>query len=223
MSLLKNTKNVSKNNLTLEHLFLFKNHLGSRSSFRNRNTDEYIFGQDTLSNTIFNIEKILTLLRRALNFISTIKKENKQILFVGTGMKSRKLAKFVGNSTNQPYVQTRWVKGLLTNWENISSSVKFYNLFLKRLDLSKKAEQKLKQTFDGIQSLNELPAAVFVIDLDYDFEVVAEAQKLNIPVIAIIDNNSKIINKIDYPILSNTGSVLPLFLIISLVVEILKK
>ena len=58
MSLLKNTKNVSKNNLTLEHLFLFKNHLGSRSSFRNRNTDEYIFGQDTLSNTIFNIEKI---------------------------------------------------------------------------------------------------------------------------------------------------------------------
>ena len=223
MSLLKNTKNVSKNNLTLEHLFLFKNHLGSRSSFRNRNTDEYIFGQDNLSNTIFNIEKMLILLRRALNFISNIKKENKQILFVGTGSKSRKLTKFAGNSTNQPYVQTRWVKGLLTNWENISSSVKFYNLFLKRLDLSKKAEQKLKQTFDGIQSLNELPAAVFVIDLDYDFEVVAEAQKLNIPVIAIIDNNSKIIKKIDYPILSNTGSVLPLFLIISLVIDILKK
>ena len=56
-----------------------------------------------------------------------------------------------------------------------------------------------------------------------DFEVVAEANKLNIPVIAIIDNNSKIINKIDYPILSNTGSVLPLFLVISLVIETFKK
>ena len=223
MSLLKNTKGVSKNNLTLEHLLLFKNHLGSRSSFRNRDIDEYIFGKDTLSNTIFNVEKTLVLLRRALNFLALVKKSNKQILFVGTGVKSRKLTKFVGKSTSQPFVQTRWVKGLLTNWESISSTVKFYNLFLKRLDLSKKAEQKLKQTFEGIHSLKELPAAVFVIDLDYDFEVVAEAKKLNIPVIAIADNNCKIIDKIDYPILSNTGSVLPLFLIISLVVKTLKK
>jgi small subunit ribosomal protein S2 len=223
MALLKNTKKVTKNNLLLEHLFLFKNHLGSRSSFRNRNIDEYIFGEDTLSNTIFNVEKTLVLFRRALNFLLLIKKENKQILFVGTGPKTRKLTKFVGMSTNQPYVQTRWVKGLLTNWESISSSVKFYNLFLKRLDLSKKAEQKLKQTFEGIHSLKELPAAVFVIDLDHDFEVVAEAKKLNIPVISIVDNNCKIMDKIDYPILSNTGSVLPLFLIISLVVETLKK
>jgi len=223
MSLLKNTKNVTKNTLILEHLFLFKNHLGSRSSFRNRNIDEYVFGEDVLSNTIFNVEKTLILFRRALNFISLIKKENKQILFVGTGAKAQKLTKFVGKSTGHPYVQTRWVKGLLTNWESISSSVKFYNLFLKRLDLSKKAKQKLKQTFEGIHSLKELPAAVFVIDLDYDFEVVAEAKKLNIPVISIVDNNCKIINKIDYPILSNTGSVLPLFLIISLVIETLKK
>ena len=74
MSLLKNTKNVTKNTLILEHLFLFKNHLGSRSSFRNRNIDEYVFGEDVLSNTIFNVEKTLILFRRALNFISLIKK-----------------------------------------------------------------------------------------------------------------------------------------------------
>ena len=223
MAILKAKKKVNKNNLALEHLLLFKNHLGSRFSFRNKNVDEYIFGVDSLSNTIFNVEKTLVLLRRALTFISLIKKENKQILFVGTGLKARKLTKYVGESTNQPYVNTRWVKGLLTNWESISSSVKFYNLFLKRLNLSKKAGQKLTQTFEGLSSLKELPAVIFVIDLDYDFEVVAEANKLNIPVIAIIDNNSKIINKIDYPILSNTGSVLPLFLVISLVIETFKK
>lgn len=223
MALLNKTKRFSKDNLSLEHLLLFKNHLGSRFSFRNKNIDEYIFGVDSLSNTIFNVEKTLVLLRRALNFISLINDKNNNILFVGTGLKVSKLTKYLGESTNQPYVNTRWVKGLLTNWESISSSVKFYNLFQKRLNLSKKASQKLTQTFEGIRSLNSLPAAVFVIDLESDFEVVSEAKKLNIPVIAIVDNNSKIINKIDYPILSNTGSILPLFLVISLVIETLKK
>jgi small subunit ribosomal protein S2 len=223
MSILKVKKKINKNNVALEHLLLFKNHLGSRFSFRNTSVDEYIFGVDSTSNTVFNIEKTLTLLKRALNFLSLIKKENKQILFVGTGLKVRKLAKFVGKSTNEPYVNMRWVKGLLTNWESISSSVKFYDLFLKRLDLTNKSEQKLKQTFQGLRSLKELPSAIFVIDLEYDHEVVYEAKKLNIPIVAIVDNNCKFIDKIDYPILSNTGSILPFYLIMSLVIETLKK
>jgi small subunit ribosomal protein S2 len=223
MAILKAKKKVNKNNLALEHLLLFKNHLGSRFSFRNPSMDEFLFGVDSTSNTIFNVEKTITLLKRALSFLSLIKKNNKQILFVGTGLKIRKLAKFAGKSTNQPYVNMRWVKGLLTNWESISSSVKFYDLFLKRLDLTKKSEQKLRQTFEGIRSLKELPAVIFIIDLEYDFEVVVEAKKLNIPVVAIVDNNCKHIDLIDYPILSNTGSILPFYLIISLVIETLKK
>ena len=75
MALLNKTKSFSKDNLSLEHLLLFKNHLGSRFSFRNKNVDEYIFGVDSLSNTIFNVEKTLVLLRRALTFISLIKKD----------------------------------------------------------------------------------------------------------------------------------------------------
>ena len=223
MSLLKNKKSISKTNLSLEHLLLFKNHLGSRLSFRNRDLDEYVFGRDSLSNTILNVEKTFALLKRALNFLTLLNENKKQILIVGTGIKSRKLTKYLGESIDQPYVQTRWVKGLLTNWESISSSVKFYNLFLKRLDLSKKSGQKLKKTFEGIKSLKSLPSAIFIIDLDYDVEAVLEANRLNIPVIAIVDNNSKILDKIDYPILSNTGSILPLFLIISLALEALKK
>ena len=222
MAILKSRKKINKNNIALEHLLLFKNHLGSRFSFRNNLMDEYTFGVDSTSNTIFNIEKTLVLLKRALNFLSSIKKENKQILFVGTGLKVRKLTKFVGKSINEPYVNMRWVKGLLTNWESLSSSIKFYDLFLKRLDLTSKSEQKLKQTFQGLRSLKELPSVIFIIDLENDFEVVSEAKKLNIPIVAIIDNNSKFINQIDYPILSNTGSILPFYLIISLVIETLK-
>ena len=223
MSILKVKKKINKNNVALEHLLLFKNHLGSRFSFRNTSVDEYIFGVDSTSNTVFNIEKTLTLLKRALNFLSLIKKENKQILFVGTGLQVRKLTKFVAKSTNEPYVNMRWFKGLLTNWESSSSSVKFYDLFLKRLDLTNKSEQKLKQTFQGLRSLKELPSAIFVIDLEYYHEVVYEAKKLNIPIVAIVDNNCKFIDKIDYPILSNTGSILPFYLIMSLVIETLKK
>lgn len=223
MAIIKTKNNLTKENLSLKHLLLFKNHLGSRLSFRNPAIDEYIFGADFTSNTIFNIEKTLPLLKRALNFLSLVNKEKKQILFVGTNPKIRKLTKLVGKTTNQPFSNIRWVKGLLTNWESISSSVKFYKLFLKRLDLTKKSEQKLKQTYEGLSFLKGLPAAIFIIDLEHDFEVVIEAKKLNIPIIAIVDNNRKNIDYIDYPIFSNTGSILPLYLIISLVIETLKK
>ena len=80
MAILKSRKKINKNNIALEHLLLFKNPLGSRFSFRNNLMDEYTFGVDSTSNIIFNIEKTLVLLKRALNFLF-IKKGNKQILF----------------------------------------------------------------------------------------------------------------------------------------------
>jgi len=221
MALLK-TK-ISHKNLKIENLFSFKNHLGIRSSFRNKALDEFIYGIDSTSNTVYNIERTLILLRRALSFLSKIRMGNKQILFVGTSIKSRKLTKFVGEMTKSPYVQRRWTKGFLTNWESISSSIKFYNLFLKKLTLSKKGEYNLRQEFEGLSSLTGLPSVLFFLDLNVDYEVVNEAKKLNIPIVAIVDNNYAYIDKIDYPIISNTSSTLPLFLIISLVTEVLKK
>lgn len=221
MALLK-TK-ISSKTLHTDHLFSFKNHLGVRSSFRSKSLDEYIHSIDSTSNTIYNVERTLVLLRRVLSFLSTMKKENKQILFVGTSIKSRRLTKFIGKSTGSPYVQRRWTKGFLTNWESISSSIKFFNLFLKKLSLSKKGEYNIRQEFEGLSNLKELPSAIFFLDLNVDFEIINEAQKLNIPIIAIVDNNYSSVSKIDYPIVSNTSSTLPLFLIISLVIDILKK
>ena len=217
------TKKITKNNLKSDYLLSFKTHLGSRSPFRNRDLDEYVFGFDTLSTTIFNLDKTLVCLKRALQFLTLLKQANKPILFVGTSLKARKITKYVALATEQPYVDRRWVKGSLTNWETISSSIKFYQLFLKKLNLTKKASSSLQQTYGGLDKLTELPAAIFIIDLDTDYLVAEEASKLNIPVISIIDNNSMLIKKVDYPILSNTSSVLPLFFIISLVLKALKK
>ena len=89
-----------------------------------------------------------------------------KILFIGTSLKSRRLTKFIGKSTQNPYVQHRWTKGFLTNWESISTSIKFFNLFLKKLSLSKKGEYNIRQEFEGLSTLKELPSALFFIDLN---------------------------------------------------------
>jgi len=221
MPLLK--KEISTGNLKTKHLYFFKNYLGSSVAFSNNNLNEYLLGIDAGSNSVYNLEKTLVLLKRALNFLSLLKEEKGTVLIVGTSLKSQKLVKLVGESTMNPYVHRRWIKGLLTNWENISSSIKFFNLFLKKLKLTKKRESKLNETYDGLKSLKSLPDALLFLDLDSNNEVINEARKLNIPIIAIVDNSYKSIEKIDYPIFSNTSSTLPLFLIISLITQVLKK
>jgi small subunit ribosomal protein S2 len=220
MALISN--NVSKDFLTKKYLLNFQTHLGSRKLFRNSDLDEYLYGFDNLSNSVFNVEKTLVSFKRALNFLSILYTNKKTILFIGTGAKSKKLVKILGVKLKQPYVQTRWIRGLLTNWENISSSIKFFRLFQKKLQLSKKSKIRLDQTFQGLASLNELPAAIFLFDSHINSEIIKEARRLNIPVIAIIDNRTSMLSHIDYPIFTNTDSVLSLSMITTLVLRFLK-
>lgn len=215
-------KNRSKDFLTKDYLFSFQTHLGSRKVFRNSELDEFVYGFDNLSNSVFNVDKTLVALKRALTFLRLLTNNNKTILFVGTGLKARKLVKILGVPLNQPYVQTRWIKGLLTNWENISSSVKFFKLFQKKLQLSRKSKTKLDQTYQGLSLLNELPAAIFLFDSHLNNEIIKESRRLNIPVIAVIDNRTTNIESIDYPIFINTESVLSLSLVTSLVLRTLR-
>jgi small subunit ribosomal protein S2 len=178
---------------------------------------------DPTKSSIYNLDKTIVLLKRALNFLVQLKKQKGLLLVISTSLKSQRLVKYIGESTSSPYIQRRWIKGLLTNWENISSSIKFLNIFFKKLHLTKKRESKLVQTYGGLRNLSRLPDAVLFLDLDSNKEALNEAKRLNIPVIAIVDNHYKHIELIDYPILSNTGTTLPLFLIVSLIIETLKK
>ena len=213
-------KTITKDFLTKKYLLSFQTHFGSRQLFRNSELDEFIYGFDGLSNSIYNIEKTMVAFKRALQFLSLLSSNNKTILFVGTDIKTKKLVKTLSTSLNQPYIHTRWIKGLLTNWENISSSVKFYRLFQKKLQLSKKS--KLELTFQGLSLLTELPSAIFLFDSHLNKEIIKEAKRLNIPVIAVINNKTLISNDIDYPIYTNTDSVLSLSLITTLILRALK-
>ena len=218
MSILKSfsKKNFSKNQITFNHLFSQKSHLGTTLKKRDPKMDEFLIGFNNSNDTIFNLELVISMIRRSFSFMKLLLLKKKHILIVGTGFKFRPLTKFLAQSLHQPYVAGRWPKGLLTNWENLSPSIKLYGLYLKKLLLSNKQKINLETCFSGLQVMKSLPSAIFILDLSSNQDVIDEARRLNIPIIAIIENNSKYINYIDYPIPVNGASVLTVSLLCSL-------
>ena len=224
MSLLtKNVKKkISNSNITIEYLTNFKTHLGTKISIRKPDVDEYAYGLNSSKNIILNSEISLVLLKRTLNFLRVLERKNQQILFVGTENEYSKIIKYIGENANQPYVYSRWIKGVLTNWESISPSIKFFNLFDRKLSKSKKQKQKVYKNFHGLRFMKRLPAAIFLINLNTDSEIINEAKKLNIPIIAIVDTNQPI-NSVDYPLLGNSESLLSILFYSFLVFSIFNK
>tara|TARA_R110001592_G_scaffold150202_3_gene375979 strand:- start:7714 stop:8412 length:699 start_codon:yes stop_codon:yes gene_type:complete len=219
-----NKKNLPYNKkIFLTEQFLnYKTLIGNKLRFTNSESYEYIFGINFTGNTILNISKSITLLRRALIFIKQVKKNNGNILFVGTRYDLRKLIKEIGNKTESPYINYKWPKGLLTNWENTNTSIKFYHLFLKKLDMRTKKRSRMENTFFGLTSMNRLPDVIFIFDLNTDLEAFKEAKSLNIPVISFVDTH--IPNRsIDYPIPANTESILSMIFFTSLIISSITK
>ena len=154
MSILKSfsKKLFSKNQITFNHLFSQKSHIGTTLKKRDPKMDEYLVGFDNSNDTIFNLEVVINMIRRSISFMKLVLSKKQNILIVGTGFKFKPLTKFLAKSLNQPYVAGRWPKGLLTNWENLSPSIKLYNLYLKKLTLSNKQKINLETCFSGLQS-----------------------------------------------------------------------
>jgi small subunit ribosomal protein S2 len=219
-----NKKNIPYNKKTflIKQFLSYKTLIGNKLRFTNAESYDYIFRINYIGNTIFNMNKSLFLLKKALLFIKQIKKNNGIILFVGTQEDLTKVIGEIGNKTESPYVNYRWPKGLLTNWENISVSIKFYNLFLKRLEMRSKKRIKMENTFVGLTSMTRLPDAIFIFDLITDFEAFKEAKLLNIPIISLVDTNTPT-RDIDYPILANTESILSVIFFANLIVSSLMK
>jgi len=212
----------NKKTFLIEQFFNYKTLIGNKVRFTNAESYDYIFGINFSGNTILNINKSLVLLKRALLFIKEIKKNKGNILFVGTRYDLRKVMEIIGNKTESPYVNYRWSKGLLTNWENTNTSIKFYNLFLKKLDMRTKKRSKMENTFFGLKSMTRLPDAIFIFDISTDFEAFKEAKSLNIPVISLVDTNIPT-RAIDYPIPANTESILSIIFFANLIIASIKK
>lgn len=171
----------------------------------------------------------------ALEFMKKLSDEGKTILFVGTKKQVKDSIKEMAEELNMPYVNEKWIGGLLTNFEIIKKSIKKYNnLVTQKKDgsLNKytkkergkfdKEIQKLDKKFGGIANLTKMPDVLFIWDVKVEKMVVTEAKMKNIPVIAICDTNVNV-NRINYPIPANDDATKTIELFTNTIRKALKK
>lgn len=164
---------------------------------------------------IIDLMKTEKMLEDACKYVKEIAKKNKKILFVGTKKQAQEIIKSAAERTNMPYVTERWLGGMLTNFITIRKSVKkmkdlqgmetdgtYENLSKKEKLMISREIEKLERVLGGISEMNHLPAALFIIDVKKEHIAVAEAQRLNIPTIGLVDTNSNP-NVVNFPIPGN--------------------
>ena len=192
-------------------------HFGHQTRYWNPKMAPYIFGHRNKIH-IINLEKTLSLYQDALKFARQIAANRGNILFVGTKRQAREIVREEAMRCQMPYVDYRWLGGMLTNFKTVKQSIKR----LKEMEamqqdgslerISKKEAlgltrelAKLQRSLGGIKELGALPDALFVIDVGYQKGTVQEANKLGVPVIGVVDTNHSP-EGIDYVIPGNDDS-----------------
>ncbi|MFA6305287.1 MAG: 30S ribosomal protein S2 [Candidatus Gracilibacteria bacterium] len=215
---------------------MFENavHVGHRTQKWNPRMKKYLYGEKDGIHVI-NLEKTAEGLERALAFLEKLASEGKSVLFVSTKPQSLKLIEDSAKACGMPYVVSRWIPGLLTNFATLKNRIKYFvNLKAERDNgefdkYTKKEASKLKKTIDimemslgGVQNLKSVPDAVFVIDTVRDKIAVKEACVVGIPIVAITDSNSDP-TVIDYSIPGNDDALKSLTFLVGKVVSSLNK
>jgi small subunit ribosomal protein S2 len=191
-------------------------HFGHQTRFWNPKMGQYIFGSRNKIH-IINLEKTLPLFQDAQKFVKQLAANRGTILMVGTKRQSREILAAEAQRAGVPYVDQRWLGGMLTNFKTVKTSIKRLKEMKAQLEtgldsLSKKEQltfsreiAKLEKDIGGIQDMAALPDAIFIIDVGFHKIAVAEAKKLGIPLIGVVDTNHSP-EGIDYVIPGNDDS-----------------
>jgi small subunit ribosomal protein S2 len=192
-------------------------HFGHQTRYWNPKMAPYIFGHRNKIH-IINLEKTLALYQDALKFVRQLAANKGSILFVGTKRQAREIVHEEAVRCGMPFVDHRWLGGMLTNFKTVKQSIKRLKEMEGMIEdgslerLSKKEAlgiqrelAKLQRSLGGIKDLGGLPDALFIIDVGYHKGAVTEAVKLGIPVVAVIDTNHSP-DKIAYVIPGNDDS-----------------
>jgi small subunit ribosomal protein S2 len=176
-------------------------HFGHQTRYWNPKMAEFIFGQRNKIH-IVNLERTLEKYNEAMKFVRQLAANRGTILMVGTKRQARDIVAEEAQRAGVPYVDHRWLGGMLTNFKTVKQSIKrlkdleamstdgTFERMSKREALSLKRElAKLSQSMGGIKDMNALPDAMFVIDVGFHKIAVTEAKKLGIPVVAVVDTN----------------------------------
>ena len=176
-------------------------HFGHQTRFWNPRMAPYIFGHRNKIH-IVNLEKTLEMYQAAIKFARQLTANRGTILFVATKRQARDIIREEAQRAGTPYVDDRWLGGMLTNYKTVKQSIKrlkdmqamvedgsVEKLIKKEGLLFQRELAKLERSLGGIRDMDGLPDAMFVIDVGYQKNAVAEANKLGIPVIGVVDTN----------------------------------
>ncbi|MSQ92228.1 MAG: 30S ribosomal protein S2 [Gammaproteobacteria bacterium] len=193
-------------------------HFGHQTRFWNPKMAPFIFGERNKIH-IINLERTLPLYIEAAAFIKGVIADGGKVLFVGTKRSARDAIQVEASRCGMPYVNQRWLGGMLTNFKTIRQSIKRLKELEELRDSgalerrNKKEAQKLRRELDkllrslgGIKDMNGLPDALFVVDVGHEEIAVHEAQKLGVPVVAVVDSNCSP-DGIDYVIPGNDDAM----------------
>jgi small subunit ribosomal protein S2 len=188
--------------ITMRDLIKAGAHFGHQTRFWNPKMKQYIFGARNKIH-IINLEHTVPAFNDALNFVQGLASRKNKVLFVGTKRAAAGLVKDHAIRAGMPFVNHRWLGGMLTNWKTIRQSIRrlrdletqsqdgtFDKLTKKEALMRRREMEKLERSLGGIKDMGGLPDAIFVVDVDHERIAVQEANKLGIPVIAIVDTNS---------------------------------
>ncbi len=204
--------------VTMRELLESGAHFGHRTRYWNPKMGEYIFGSRNQIH-IINLEKTLPMLNDALNYIGRLASNHAKILFVGTKRAAQDSIREQAKRCGMPYVDHRWLGGMLTNYKTVRQSIfrlkelkkmhedgSFQHMIKKEALMLTRELEKLERSLGGIQDMGGLPDALFVVDVGFEHIAVEEARRLKIPVIGIVDTNNSPDN-IDYVIPGNDDSM----------------
>lgn len=193
-------------------------HFGHQTRYWNPKMAPFIFGSRSRIH-IINLEKTLPLFKESMKYIEEMAANKGTILFVGTKKAARKTVEQEARRCGMPYVNHRWLGGMLTNFKTIKQSINRLKeletmrdeggmqRFSKKEALGMARElEKLERSLGGIKDMNGLPDALFVLDVGYEKNAIKEAKKLGIPVVGIVDTNHSPDN-VDYMIPGNDDSI----------------
>jgi len=193
-------------------------HFGHQTRFWSPKMAPYIFGARNKIH-IINLERTLPMFRDALNFLGSVAADRGKILFVGTKRQAGKVVREQAQRCNCPYVDHRWLGGMLTNFKTVKNSIArlveldemvssgaTMGLTKKETLMLERERAKLDRSLSGIRDMKGLPDALFVIDVDHERIAVSEARKLGIPVVGVCDTNSSPV-RIDYLIPGNDDAI----------------
>jgi small subunit ribosomal protein S2 len=203
--------------ITIKDLLDAGVHFGHKTNRWNPKMSEFLFGHRNGIH-IIDLQKTVQLFNEALKVVKSFAEEGKTILFVGTKRQASDIIEKYAKSCNQYFINKRWLGGMLTNWDTIQNSIsrlkKIEDILENQINSYTKKEilkfqntsEKLNKAIGGIKELTKKPDLLFIIDTNKEFLAVKEANKTEIPIVAVLDSNSSP-EGIDYPIPGNDDAI----------------